>query len=150
MNLEEQIKLIVENSGLKLYDIVTKKEHERNIFRVVVTSKDGVNLDKCAEISRLISPILDIDEPMGGKYNLEVSSPGIERKLKKPEHFIASFFCKSKRATLSTPPIINIPYISIPTPLTMSPPISSPIPIGTHTIIVPTRGIIVAKAVKIA
>ncbi|PRM92079.1 ribosome maturation factor RimP [Arcobacter cryaerophilus gv. occultus] len=90
MNLEEQIKLIVENSGLKLYDIVTKKEHERNIFRVIVTSKDGVNLDKCAEISRLISPILDIDEPMGGKYNLEVSSPGIERKLKKPEHFISS------------------------------------------------------------
>ena len=90
MNLEEQIKLIVENSGLKLYDIVTTKEHERNIFRVIVTSKDGVNLDKCAEISRLISPILDIDEPMGGKYNLEVSSPGIERKLKKPEHFIAS------------------------------------------------------------
>ena len=90
MSLEEQIKLIVENSGLKLYDIVTTKEHERNIFRVVVTSKDGVNLDKCAEISRLISPLLDIDEPMGGKYNLEVSSPGIERKLKKKEHFIAS------------------------------------------------------------
>ena len=90
MSLEEQIELIVENSGLKLYDIVTTKEHERNIFRVVVTSKDGVNLDKCAEISRLISPLLDIDEPMGGKYNLEVSSPGIERKLKKKEHFIAS------------------------------------------------------------
>ena len=90
MSLEEQIKLIVENSGLKLYDIVTTKEHERNIFRVVVTSKDGVNLDKCAEISRLISPLLDIDEPMGGKYNLEVSSPGLERKLKKKEHFIAS------------------------------------------------------------
>ena len=90
MNLEEQIKLIVENSGLNLYDIVTTKEHDRNIFRVVVTSKDGVNLDKCAEISRLISPLLDIDEPMGGVYNLEVSSPGIERKLKKIEHYKAS------------------------------------------------------------
>lgn len=90
MNLEEQIKLIVENSGLNLYDIVTTKEHDRNIFRVIVTSKDGVNLDKCAEISRVISPLLDVEEPMGGKYNLEVSSPGIERKLKKIEHFIAS------------------------------------------------------------
>jgi ribosome maturation factor RimP len=90
MNLEEQIKLIVENSGLNLYDIVRTKEHDRNIFRVVVTSKDGVNLDKCAEISRLISPLLDIDEPMGGVYNLEVSSPGIERKLKKIEHYKAS------------------------------------------------------------
>ena len=90
MNLEEQIKLIVENNDLKLYDIVTTKEHDRNIFRVVVTSKDGVNLDKCAEISRLISPLLDIEEPLNGVYNLEVSSPGIERKLKKKEHFIAS------------------------------------------------------------
>src|SRR5574344_2584316 len=90
MNLEEQIKLIVENNGLKLYDIVTTKEHDRNIFRVIVTSKDGVNLDKCADISRLISPLLDIEAPMNGKYNLEVSSPGIERKLKKKEHFIAS------------------------------------------------------------
>ena len=90
MNLEEQIKLIVENNGLKLYDIVTTKEHDRNIFRVIVTSKDGVNLDKCADISRLISPLLDIEAPMYGIYNLEVSSPGIERKLKKKEHFIAS------------------------------------------------------------
>ena len=90
MNLEEQIKLIVENNDLKLYDIVTTKEHDRNIFRVIITSKDGVNLDKCAEISRLISPLLDIEEPLNGVYNLEVSSPGIERKLKKKEHFLAS------------------------------------------------------------
>ena len=38
----------------------------------------------------MISPILDIEEPMHGNYNLEVSSPGIERKLKRPQHFIAS------------------------------------------------------------
>ncbi|WP_418181078.1 ribosome maturation factor RimP [Aliarcobacter lanthieri] len=90
MNLEEQIKLIVEDNGLKLYDIVTVRENDRNIFRVVVTSSVGVNLDKCAEISRMISPILDIEAPMNGVYNLEVSSPGIERKLKKKEHYIAS------------------------------------------------------------
>ncbi|MDX4027117.1 ribosome maturation factor RimP [Aliarcobacter skirrowii] len=102
MNLEEQIKLIVENSGLNLYDIVTTKEHDRNIFRVIVTSKDGVNLDKCAEISRVISPLLDVEEPMGGKYNLEVSSPGIERKLKKIEHFIASVGEKIKVKNIDT------------------------------------------------
>lgn len=102
MNLEEQIKLIVENSGLNLYDIVTTKEHDRNIFRVIVTSKDGVKLDKCAEISRVISPLLDVEEPMGGKYNLEVSSPGIERKLKKIEHFIASVGEKVKVKNIDT------------------------------------------------
>ena len=90
MSLEESIKLAVESLGANLYDIVNAKEHDRNIFRVLITAENGISLDKCAEISRLISPILDIDEPKGGKYNLEVSSPGIERKLKKPEHFIAS------------------------------------------------------------
>ena len=90
MSLEESIKLAVESLGANLYDIVTVKEHDRNIFRVLVTAENGISLDKCAEISRMISPILDVDEPMGGEYILEVSSPGIERKLRKKDHFIAS------------------------------------------------------------
>jgi len=90
MSLEESIKLAVESLGAKLYDIVSTKEHDRNIFRVLVTAENGISLDKCAEISRMISPILDVDEPMGGEYILEVSSPGIERKLRKKDHFIAS------------------------------------------------------------
>ena len=96
MNLEESIKLAVEGCEAQLYDIVTTKENDKNIFRVYVTSKEGISLDKCAEISRMISPILDIDEPMSGVYNLEVSSPGIERRLKKPQHFIVSLGEKIK------------------------------------------------------
>lgn len=90
MNLEESIKLTVESQGANLYDIVQTKENENNIYRVYITSSSGINLDTCAEISRLISPILDVHEPMSGEYNLEVSSPGIERKLKKTSHFKAS------------------------------------------------------------
>jgi ribosome maturation factor RimP len=90
MNLEESIKLAVEGCGVQLYDITTAKEHDRTIYRVSITSTDGVTLDKCAEVSNMISPILDIHEPVRGEYNLEVSSPGIERKLKRKEHFIAS------------------------------------------------------------
>ena len=90
MNLEESIKLAVESLGVELYDITTVREHDDNIYRVSITSKDGVNLDKCAEVSRMISPILDLDEPLGGKYKLEVSSPGIERRLKTKHHFISS------------------------------------------------------------
>lgn len=96
MNLEESIELTVRGCGAELYDIVTTKEHEDNIFRVFVTSKEGITLDKCAEISRMISPILDIDEPMHGNYKLEVSSPGIERRLKNPQHFMASIGEKVK------------------------------------------------------
>ena len=72
MSLEQSIKLAVESLGAKLYDIVNAKEHDRNIFRVLVTAEKGISLDKCAEISRMISPILDIDEPMNGEYVLEI------------------------------------------------------------------------------
>ena len=90
MNLEEQIKLTVESCGVALYDIVQLKENNNNIYRVYITSPNGITLNKCEEVSKLIAPILDINEPMKGKYFLEVSSPGIERKLKTIEHLKAS------------------------------------------------------------
>ncbi len=102
MNLEESIKLAVESLGARVYDISTLKEHDKNIFRVSVTAQGGISLDKCAEISRMISPILDVEEPMNGEYVLEVSSPGIERKLKKKEHFICSVGEKVKVKDFST------------------------------------------------
>ena len=102
MNLEESIKLAVESLGARVYDISTLKEHDKNIFRVSVTAEGGISLDKCAEISRMISPILDVEEPMNGEYVLEVSSPGIERKLKKKEHFICSVGEKVKVKDFST------------------------------------------------
>jgi ribosome maturation factor RimP len=90
MTLEESIEIAVEGCGVSLYDIAQLKEHSENIYRVYITSQDGITLEKCTEVSRMISPILDLDEPMYGKYRLEVSSPGIERRLKKPIHFICS------------------------------------------------------------
>ena len=102
MSLEESIKLAVESLDAQLYDIVTTKENDRNIYRVYVTAKGGITLDKCAEISRMISPILDVEEPMSGVYNLEVSSPGIERKLKTVDHFKASIGDKVKIKDIAT------------------------------------------------
>lgn len=102
MSLEESIKLTVESLGAKLYDISTLRENDKNIFRVSITCEGGVNLDKCAEISRMLSPILDVEEPMNGEYLLEVSSPGIERKLKKVEHFLASIGEKVKVKNFAT------------------------------------------------
>ena len=90
MNLDQSVKLTVEGCGVKLYDITTAREHDDNIYRVYISSPDGISLDKCAEVSRLLSPLLDVDEPMNGKYKLEVSSPGVERKLKSLNHFLGS------------------------------------------------------------
>ncbi|MRJ02832.1 MAG: ribosome maturation factor RimP [Epsilonproteobacteria bacterium] len=87
MALEDEIRRIVESCGLQLYDIETVSERGKRIYRVTIKSEDGVDLDQCAQISNLISPLLDVDPPISGEYNLEVSSPGVERKLKKPSHF---------------------------------------------------------------
>ncbi len=49
---------------------------------------NGVTSDQLAQVNRLISPILDQHDPVPGRYTLEVTSPGVERKLARPEHFV--------------------------------------------------------------
>jgi len=87
MNLEDQISKIIEANDAALYDIEIVTEFEETIYRVLVTKADGVGLDLCTTISNELSPFLDVHPPMSEKYRLEVSSPGIERKLKTPSHF---------------------------------------------------------------
>lgn len=87
MSLETDIRKMVESIGLSLYDTAIVNENENTIFRVSVTAPGGVNLDQCVEVSHLISPLLDVTSPVSGEYRLEVSSPGIERKLKTLQHF---------------------------------------------------------------
>ena len=86
----ETLKSLLKNCGVDLYDTETLSENDRKIYRIYITSKDGVTLDKCEEVTKIISPILDTNPPIGGAYYLEVSSPGIERKLKTIDHFKAS------------------------------------------------------------
>lgn len=85
--LVEKIEKLVRSCGSELYDVLWLKENERSILRVYATKSGGVSLDDCAAISELLSPLLDVEETIEGEYYLEVSSPGIERPLKRPEHF---------------------------------------------------------------
>ena len=87
MNLDTQITKIIEANGAALYDTEVVTEFDETIFRVLVTKTGGISLDLCAAISHELSPFLDVHPPMNGHYRLEVSSPGIERKLVKPVHF---------------------------------------------------------------
>ena len=93
---QEKIVKIVESCGVSLYDTEVANEFDKRIFRLYITSKEGISLDKCAEISRILSPIFDLEPPLDGEYLFEVSSPGIERKLTKPEHYSASIGEKVK------------------------------------------------------
>jgi len=57
------------------------------IVRVVVDSDQSLGVDRIADLSRGISRLIDEDDPFTGSYTLEVTSPGLERKLRRPEHF---------------------------------------------------------------
>jgi ribosome maturation factor RimP len=62
---------------------------QRPVLQVMVERKDaaGITLDDCAEVSRALSALLDVEDPLPGSYSLEVSSPGIDRPLVKPQDF---------------------------------------------------------------
>ncbi len=89
MSLESDIKSMVESLDLKVYDIATVTENEETIYRVNILSPstDGVSMDQVVKVTKMISPLLDVTAPVRGDYRLEVSSPGIERKLKSLMHF---------------------------------------------------------------
>ena len=57
------------------------------LLRVVVDSDDPIGLDRIEDLSRGISRLIEADDPFPGSYTLEVTSPGLERKLRRPEHF---------------------------------------------------------------
>ncbi len=57
------------------------------IVRVVIDSEQSLGVDRIADLSRGISRLIDEDDPLTGSYTLEVTSPGLERKLRRPEHF---------------------------------------------------------------
>lgn len=83
MNLEALCK----EAGLDFYDDELVSENGKKIYRVYVMKKGGVNLDDCARLSEILSPLFDVEPPVNGEYFLEVSSPGLERKLTKLDHF---------------------------------------------------------------
>lgn len=74
---------IVDAESVELYDI----EHNGGALRVFVDHPDGVSIDLIKRLSRSISHVLDEADPIPGRYTLEVSSPGLERSLRTPEHF---------------------------------------------------------------
>lgn len=107
-DIRQTIEKVVESLGASLYDIEVVSEFDETIFRIMITKQGGVNLDDCAQISRELSPFLDVNPPMENEYRLEVSSPGIERKLMNPKHFIQSIGEKVKLKIADVGQIIGL------------------------------------------
>ncbi len=79
---------LTEEFGLILWDIRFVKEGAGWILRVVIDREDApVSINDCVDVSRRLSPLLDEADPIEQSYCLEVTSPGIDRELTRPEHF---------------------------------------------------------------
>ncbi|MDP4127040.1 MAG: ribosome maturation factor RimP [Bacillota bacterium] len=90
--MEQRIGLLVEplivEKGLELVAVEYLKEGAHWYLRLYVDKDGGVDLDDCSEVSHLVSEMLDAKNPIPQAYMLEVSSPGLERPLKKEEDFV--------------------------------------------------------------
>lgn len=85
---EELIQPIVDREQLELVDIEYVKEGRDWFLRVYIDKVDGITIDECEYVSKLLSDKLDEMDLIPGHYYLEVSSPGVERPLKTKEDFI--------------------------------------------------------------
>lgn len=105
MTSEELSRLLeptVERLGYELCDLELKLGGRDGIVRLFIDKPDGITLDDCETVSRQVSAVLDVEDPVPGNYALEVSSPGLDRRLKKPEHF-QRFLGEDVRIKLRTP-----------------------------------------------
>ncbi|HEX9123332.1 MAG TPA: ribosome maturation factor RimP [Actinomycetota bacterium] len=87
MDVEALVRPVVEAAGLELWEAVYRREGGRMILRVFVDQEGGVDLDTISQVSERLSRRLDLEDFGEGRYELEVSSPGLERSLRRPRHF---------------------------------------------------------------
>jgi len=73
--------------GYELLGIEYLAQGRHSLLRVYIDSPTGVGLEDCEAVSHQVSGVLDVEDPIKGQYSLEVSSPGLDRPLFKPEHF---------------------------------------------------------------
>jgi ribosome maturation factor RimP len=79
---------LVEGMGFVLVDVDEVVEHGRRVFRFYIDGERGVSLGDCAAVSRELAYLLDAEPELAGGYVLEVSSPGLDHRLKKEREYV--------------------------------------------------------------
>ena len=85
--VEELLKSIIENIGYELYDVRYEKEGKDYYLRIIIDKPEGIDINDCEKVNNAINDILDEADYIKDQYFLEVSSPGLERILRKDKHF---------------------------------------------------------------
>lgn len=88
---KKELQLLIEKKlaelGVELVDLEFKREVVGKVLRLFIDEPGSVDLNRCEQVSQALSSLLDEADIIKGSYFLEVSSPGLERRLTKPEHF---------------------------------------------------------------
>ena len=84
--IENLLRPIIENLGYELYDVIYEKEAKDYYLRIFIDKPEGISLEDCEKVNDAISDLLDEANYIKEQYFLEVSSPGVERLLRKEKH----------------------------------------------------------------
>ena len=88
--IEDLVKPIIENLGYKVYDVMYQKEGKDNYLRIFIDKESGIDLNDCEKVNDSVNDILDEKDYIKAQYFLEISSPGLERNLRRDEQFLES------------------------------------------------------------
>ena len=86
--IEDLVKPIIENLGYKVYDVIYQKEGKDNYLKIFIDSNKGIDLNDCEKVNDSVNDILDEKDYIKAQYYLEISSPGLERNLRRDEQFL--------------------------------------------------------------
>ncbi len=103
--VKKLVKPVVENMGYKLFDVEFKPERGW-VLRIIADKEGGITIKDCENISKKIGALLDVEDIIPFSYFLEVSSPGLDRELTKPEHY--EFFIGRLVKLILRAPVSNL------------------------------------------
>jgi len=86
-NLQDLVEPIVTNMGYEFVGLEYLSQGKHSILRIYIDKPEGILVDDCSKVSGQLSAMLDVEDPIRGEYNLEVSSPGMDRPLFTAAHF---------------------------------------------------------------
>ncbi len=85
--LDKLVQPLVEELGYEFVGLEHSSNPKNAMLRIYIDHEAGIDLDDCSKVSREVASLLDVEDPISGHYNLEISSPGLDRPLFTPEHY---------------------------------------------------------------
>lgn len=100
--LIEMLQPLVEELGYEFVGLEYSANPKSSVLRIYIDKEAGIAVEDCETVSREVAALLDVEDPIRGHYNLEISSPGLDRPLFSLEHFV-QFLGEEAKVTLFAP-----------------------------------------------